>query len=612
MTTRNTRQVHREWARRIHLHTEGSVETVAQADALATPSGLRARPGLGQVTLDWEPVAGACGYLVLRAAGEGAPYEALGHGGSDVLPVAAPPYADSQVEPGETYWYKVAAVRNLETTPGPPSPAVKASARVGSGSALKVGVDASRVVGELSRVWHMVGSERLSQLLLSSESCGGVDIARDFKAALVQARSELGVETVRAHAIFHDDLRVFSIDGARARFDFGRIDQVFDMLLEIGLRPVVELSFMPADLASDREATVFTYRAIVSPPKDWNLWAELNGRLAAHLVERYGIEEVSRWAFEVWNEPNLRVFWTGTQSEYFRLYEMAALAIKGVDRRLVVGGPGTAAGGWVESFVAHTQARGLPVDFVSTHTYGNVPLDLSPVLERHGLQDVKLWWTEWGVGSTHFGDVHDSAYGAPFVLRGLKQAQGRVDALAYWVVSDHFEELGRPPRLFHNGFGLLSIGNLRKPRYWALLLAEQMGAQLLHVTVEGDGAGSLVDVWAARGPGGTVDLLVWNAPPSTVYFRGRRLLDRTISVEVTGLPRRQHKVSLARVDEEHSNLARLAEGVEWPSEEQWAALRRADVLYEEDLGETVPEDGVARLGLGLAMPGVVRLRLQPC
>ena len=165
---------------------------------------------------------------------------------------------------------------------------------------------------------------------------------------------------------------------------------------------------------------------------------------------------------------------------------------------------------------------------MSTHTYGNLPLDLRPALRRHGLGGTDVWWTEWGVGAGHFGDVHDGVLGAPFVLSGLLDAQGRPGALAYWVISDHFEELGRPPRLFHNGFGLLSVGNLRKPRYWAVYLAQQLGDQLFAVALAGDGAGTLVRAWAARREDGTVDVLVWNGTINVALRDGDARLDRQV------------------------------------------------------------------------------------
>ena len=106
--------------------------------------------------------------------------------------------------------------------------------------------------------------------------------------------------------------------------------------------------------------------------------------LASHLVERYGLDEVARWGFEVWNEPNLEVFWTGTQDDYLRLYDEAARALKDVDTRLTVGGPSTAASEWMEALAAYCEKHALPLELATTHTYGNLPLDFRSVLEDHG------------------------------------------------------------------------------------------------------------------------------------------------------------------------------------------------------------------------------------
>ena len=267
-------------------------------------------------------------------------------------------------------------------------------------------------------------------------------------------------------------------------FDFAIVDELYDRILALGIHPVVELGFMPAAIAADPDQTVFEYRGIISPPREWAEWHETVAALGAHLVERYGIDEVATWGFEVWNEPNLEVFWTGTQDDYLRLYDEAARALKGVDARLTVGGPSTAASEWIEALAAYCEKHALPLELATTHTYGNLPLDFRGVLEDHGFGDADILWTEWGVGSTHFGPIHDGVAGAPFVLSGMRSAQHRMSALAYWVVSDHFEELGRPPRLFHDGFGLLTLGNLRKPRYWALHLAAHLGDHVLPTAVD--------------------------------------------------------------------------------------------------------------------------------
>ena len=261
-------------------------------------------------------------------------------------------------------------------------------------------------------------------------------------------------------------------------------------------------------------------------------WGELCGALAAHLVERYGIDEVAAWGFEVWNEANLEVFWTGTRDEYFRLYDVAVARDQGGRRaaagRRAVDRRGRLDPGLPRSVVARSERRSTSCRRTRTGTCRSTSRES---LRVRGLDGVEVWWTEWGVTPTHFYAISDSVFSATFLLHGMKCAQGRADALAYWVVSDHFEELGRPPALLHGGFGLLTVGNLRKPRWWALALAQELGDELLPLTLDGDGAGTLVDGWASRGPDGTIDVLLWNGTLDQTKAGGDPLLDREIVIE---------------------------------------------------------------------------------
>jgi xylan 1,4-beta-xylosidase len=594
-----------DWEQRIYQRAHGEDGTSLR---LAAPAGLTARPGAGHVRLSWQPVPGAAGYVIERGS-DGQPAEILRHGGSDVAAVPGPPFADTGVTDGVSYHYRVGAVAGAEYPARAWSQPVTGGTTGETPEPVRVAVDASAVAGQLERVWRMIGSERLSQL--RPEVSDG-QIATEFAESLRLAHSDLGASMVRAHAILHDDNFVCRRDASGALcFDFTHVDAIYDQVLELGLRPVVELSFMPAALARDPEQTVFTYRGIISPPADWAEWRALVTELTGHLVQRYGIDEVAQWAFEVWNEPNLVVFWPGTQADYLRLYDESARAVKAVDARLRVGGPATAASEWVEVLAAHAAATGTPLDFVSTHTYGNLPLDARPALRRHGLDHIDIWWTEWGAGSTHYGAVHDSVLGAPFVLSGLHDAQGRLDALAYWVISDHFEELGRPTRLFHNGFGLLTVGNLRKPRYWAVHLAAHLGDDVLATRLSGDGAGTLVQAWATRHPDGTVDVLVWNGTINAALLDGDPRLDRQVQLTVTGLGDAVRAATLARVDEHHSNIAaHCPPDVTWPDEALWQRLRAADVLDTQHLPDVTPSGGAARFDFALPMPGIARIRLS--
>jgi xylan 1,4-beta-xylosidase len=559
-----------------------------EAADLPAPAGLTAVAGRGQVTLAWDPVPGAIGYAVHHAASADGPFTVLDHGGGDVLAVPHGPYADTT---GGGPWYAVAPLATVTamgrlSAPVRPVPAARAD----------VTVDIGPGGSPIHRPWRaMVGSEHLSHLL-STDLTGGREIGAELHGALRRVHDELGVETVRAHGILGDDLGVCSLgsDGEPV-YDFAGIDRVYDIVLDLGMRPVVELGYMPRALARDPEKTVFTYEGIISPPGDWDRWGALIRALAAHLVDRYGRDEVrDRWTFEVWNEPNLSVFWSGTPDEYWRLYRVTAAAIKDVDPGLRVGGPASAAVGWIDG----QTGVDAPVDFLSTHVYGTVPLDLRPLAGGR-----PLLWTEWGVSATHGSRINDTVFAAVFLLRGMRSAAGRIDALAPWVASDHFEELGRPGRLLHGGFGLLTVGNLAKPKFWALALAQRLGDTELPVTVDGDGAGSLVEAWAARDDEGTVGVLLWNGTLDHGKVGGDPALARTVTVRmdaVTGTLRTW------RVDHDHHDVSAW-QGGDWPDGEQWLALAAADRLDESEPAR----DFTGTVTLELPNPGIAYLEIQP-
>ncbi|GGM57416.1 xylan 1,4-beta-xylosidase [Dactylosporangium sucinum] len=568
----------------------------AETADLPAPTGVRVAAGRGQVTLDWDPVPGAIGYAVMRAPLDG-PFEVVDHGGGDVLAVPHGPYADTTVTPGGSYRYAVAPLATVNAI-GELSEPVPVAADGGDGTVV-VAVRAGGDDGALHRPWRaMVGSEHLTHLLCTDTS-GGRPIGAELRDALRRVHEELGVASVRAHGILSGVLR----DG---ELDFAAVDAVYDAVLELGMRPVVELSFMPPELARDPTSTVFAYEAVISPPRDWERWAWLVRSFTAHLVQRYGREEVrNHWPFEVWNEANLSVFWSGTPDDYWKLYDVTVAAVRDVEPGILVGGPGSAAVGWITE-----QLRRPSVDFLSTHVYGSPPLDLRPVAGGR-----PLLWTEWGVTATHGSDINDTVFAATFLLRGMRSASRRIDALAPWVASDHFEELGRPPRLLHGGFGLLTVGNLAKPKYWALRLLDRLGPVQLPVRLSGDGAGSLLECWASRDPAtGVVGILLWNGTLDHGKAGGSALLDRSAVVHVEGLAAARYTLTQWRVDAEHHNVAaRWAAlgGGDWPTPEQWSALAAGDVLSPLSDSVGSPVGGALSVEVSLPMPSIVFLELSP-
>src|SRR6202521_2050796 len=190
----------------------------------------------------------------------------------------------------------------------------------------------------------------------------------DWQAQLRQCHEDLGFRYVRFHGLLSDDVGTLIRYQERLLDSFFNADRIVDFLLSIGMKPFVELSFMPQALASG-STTVFRYRGNVTPPSDYRQWTAFIKRLVAHWVDRYGAREVGHWFFEVWNEPNLKAFWTGRQEDYFKLYRSTVGAIKAVDPSLRVGGPATARDGWIDEFIEFCEIAHVAVDFVSTHHY---------------------------------------------------------------------------------------------------------------------------------------------------------------------------------------------------------------------------------------------------
>ena len=579
-------------------------------DDIPPPTTITADAGVGQVTLRWGPVPGAVGYLVHRADSPDGPFTPIDHHGGDVLAVPGAPYVDTTGEPGRTYCYAIASLADVALV-GPLSAAVPAASSEPGASTpgIVIDIDAGAPGQRLDRPWaSMIGSERLSQLLCT-DLTGGRVIGDELREALRRLHDEIGIGSVRAHAIFHDDTAVYGEIDGRPVHDFTVVDQIYDLVLGLGLRPVVEIGFMPTELARDPERTVFDYRAVISPPKDWTRWRALVTEFVAHLRERYGADEVAGWDFEVWNEANLEVFWSSSQREWFRLYDETAQAVKEVDPRLAVGGPASAAGGWVDDFLTHARESGSPVDFLSTHTYGSPPLDLRAALSRHGFPDARLLWTEWGVTPTHFNPINDSVFAGVFLLAGMHSAAGRVDALSYWVASDHFEELGRPPRLLHGGFGLLTVGGLAKPRYTALRMLAALGDTALPVEAIGDGADGLVQAWATRTDHGFA-VLLWNGTLNQDQAGGAALLHRDVSVRLAGGPAERYTLRRTTLAAGQGDLVTAAGHLgitEWPTDEEWERL--AALAAPPVTSETVTTTaGVIHLNVRLPQPSAVLLQ----
>jgi len=383
----------------------------------------------------------------------------------------------------------------------------------------------------------------------------------DYQAQLRRAHQDLGFQYVRFHGLLGDDVGTLVQQGRDRVHSFFNAHRIWDALLDIGVRPFVELSFMPTAIASG-QATVFRYRGNVTPPKDWSAWSELVRRLAASAVARYGAPEVERWFFEVWNEPNLRSFWRGSRAQYFRLYRETARALKEISPELQVGGPATAQNAWIEEFLDDCERTRTPADFVSTHHYptdrvrdvaGGTEAQLAAMqrdILREEAQDARrragekqLFYTEWNTSADGRDPLHDDSYAAAFIIRTVLQANGLVDGYAFWTFSDIFEEQYSPSGAFHGGFGLLTLDGIAKPSYRAFELLHQLGTELVTPV---DGMHANVATWVVRGGRRATVVFVNSAPPRHDVVHSRAVVHLGTAGSVRA-------ATIARIDHAHAN-----------------------------------------------------------
>jgi xylan 1,4-beta-xylosidase len=434
-----------------------------------------------------------------------------------------------------------------------------------------------------------------------------------YRNDLRTVKRATGFRYVRFHAIFHDEIGLYDEDGqGKPLYNFSYVDQIYDGMLDDDVRPFVELSFMPKKLAAKDALHSFWYKQNVSPPKDWQKWEALIAAFVDHLVQRYGIDEVSNWYFEVWNEPNID-FWAAEpkQSTYWELYDHTAHAVKSVSSRLRVGGPATAQAVWVGAFIQHCAANGIPVDFVSTHVYGDdtakdvfgtnetIPRDkmvcravgkVHEEIVSSAIPKLPLIWSEFNATYRNETAITDSAFMGPWLADTIRQCDGLTEIMSYWSFSDVFEEQGVVKTPFYGGYGLMAEDGIPKPAYDAFELLHKLGDQ--RVELKSDTA------LLTRNSDGTIVLAVWNyAPPDEAG------VPKTLTLRFKGT-KAGHAV-IWRVDRDHGDVHRAYERMgapRYPTQAQIKDLRRAADIPPPEVREL--ENGLLKLtvpGQGLAL-----------
>jgi xylan 1,4-beta-xylosidase len=499
----------------------------------------------------------------------------------------------------------------------------------------RIDVDVNRLKGPLNHAFQFsVGSDRAL-----------IHIRPEHQRDLRFVRDTCGFEYMRFHGLLNEEMHPVKVgaDG-KISYDWTNVDKVYDFLRELGMRPIVELGFMPEPLASGKQ-TIFWWKGNVTEPKSYDQWADFIEHLARHLTQRYGADEVRKWYFEVWNEPNLDGFWPAGQAAYFKLYTYSARAIKKVDPAYRVGGPATAGYGWIRETLDYCAQNDVPIDFIATHAYGategfldeqgrgHTMLAPSPDSVIDGLPRVlaairhskfpnlPVLVTEWGPSYSPRDPVHDSYFCASWILNRLRRLPPGVKAMSYWTFSDQFEEAGLPDKPFHGGFGLLTMQGLPKPAYFAYHFLDELGNTEL--------ACEDANVWACRNDQGTVQVLLWDYThpeqdsPNAQFFARDWPTKPTapVCLSLANLAPGEHTVNVTRVGYRHNDVYTAyldlgspagQPGKPWLlTNEDLAKLRKSCAGKPEMRKIAVGHDGALTLDLPMNENDVYLITVEP-
>jgi xylan 1,4-beta-xylosidase len=469
-----------------------------------------------------------------------------------------------------------------------------------------------------------------------------LSLRESYRTDLVTVKEATDFESIRFHAIFHDEVGLYDPDrksiefaqtagktGATSQnssaYNFSYVDQIYDGLLARHVRPYVELSFMPRKMAANPDKLhPFWYHPVVSPPKNYDEWDAMIRAFTQHLVNRYGLDEVATWKFEVWNEPNLD-FWGGEpkQATYFELYDHTARAIKSISPRLQIGGPSTAQAAWVTPFLQHVKEANAPIDFVSSHVYANdtahdvfgtdeqIPRDemvyrsvkkVHDEIASSPFPNLPLIFSEYNASYANEPNVTDTDYMGPWLANTIRQCDGLVSNMAYWSFSDVFEEQGVVRTPFYGGFGLVAADSVPKPSLNAFRALHKLGTQRIHL--DSDSA------LATTGPNGRLALALWDyAPPDGTGPRytmptGAVGPSKVFTLTLAHVPANA-AVEIWRVDDDHGNVIKAFNAMGRPpgdlTQQQITDLRAAGAmptpehtrLRHGQLELTVPAHGLA-------------------
>lgn len=455
-------------------------------------------------------------------------------------------------------------------------------------------------------------SDQKNKLVVESVDCAATGIALNHKWRTIigvgrakellqtevqdmlrQLQQDVGFRYLRFHGIFSDDMLVCHIgkDGS-LQFSFQLVEKALDFILSIGLKPLIQFSFMPAAIATDPQNTIFSSPFVISPPRRMEDWNRLVGAFLSRIRDRYGTPEIRTWLYSVWNEPDTSVQMFGFHNDqhFYNLYEQTWKTVRKFDSNLVFGSPSLFPAThheieWLHRFIHFTQETDCVPQFMDIHYYSDDFEEndrtqpsfstragfhsdpdhfrkhlntMRTVMQACGMGGVPLYITEWNLTVSHRNLINDTCFKGTYVAKNFLDTYDLADSLGYWSLTDLMEEYHLPQQTFHGGPGLFTQNGIKKPPYYAMVLMRRLGNILLS---SGDG-------WfVTRRDNGSIAAIVYNyqhfdplflkegfGQTQTArdgVFPHRVVLD--VSLPLTGLPVGTYRIRETVLNQDHGS-----------------------------------------------------------
>lgn len=338
--------------------------------------------------------------------------------------------------------------------------------------------------------------KRIMSLGKASEGLKG-DVQRQIK----EIKSEINFEYIKFYGLLENEMYLYNIDSkGNVFYNFDYLDRLIDSFLDMNLKPFINLSTVPKKYVN-KDKSIYLQNLNTNFYNDIGTWIDFVENLFSHFIERYGLNEVTKWYFEIWNNPDNQEFWNQSEEDFFIFYKKTVLTIKNIHKDIKIGGPSVFKGDswkWIKNFINYILKNKLELDFFSYHDYkflvpiieeqyfekyykldkilkDKTSIELSYLKLSKMLDKTEIIVSEWNLSVHHLDLIHDTCYMATFIIDTVLKNFNTVGAMVYWT----FIENKINTKIFHGGLGLITCNNLKKAAYNAFLLLNKLGNECL-------------------------------------------------------------------------------------------------------------------------------------